>query len=70
MALTVAHSTIVTVPDDPHYPVGSDEWNANHTITGNLADFVANPTGSVGLTAVNGTAATVMRSDAAPALDQ
>lgn len=31
---------------------------------------VANPTALVGPTAVNGTAATVMRSDAAPALDQ
>ena len=30
----------------------------------------ANPTASVGLTAVNGTAATFMRSDAAPALNQ
>jgi hypothetical protein len=30
----------------------------------------ANPTASIGLTAINGTAATPMRSDAAPALDQ
>lgn len=38
------------------------------TILANL-NF-ANPTASIGLTAVNGTAATPMRSDAAPALDQ
>ena len=37
MALAVSHSTVVTVPDDPRYPVGSDEWNANHTLTGTLA---------------------------------
>lgn len=34
------------------------------------ATSFANPTASVGLTAVNGTAVTAMRSDAAPALDQ
>jgi len=38
-------------------------------LPGSLSGF-ANPTASVGLTAVNGTATTAMRSDAAPALDQ
>lgn len=36
MALSVTHSTVVVVPDDPTYPVGSDEWNAPHTVSGNL----------------------------------
>lgn len=35
-----------------------------------LASLTANPTASVGLTAVNGSASTFMRSDAAPALSQ
>lgn len=39
------------------------------TITLNTANL-ANPTASVGLAAVNGTAVTAMRSDGAPALDQ
>lgn len=34
------------------------------------AAYLANPTGTVGLTAVNGTATTAMRSDGAPALSQ
>lgn len=38
-------------------------------LPGSFTGF-ANPTASVGLTAVNGTATTAMRSDAAPALDQ
>lgn len=35
-----------------------------------LASLTANPSASIGLTAVNGSASTFMRSDAAPALDQ
>lgn len=30
----VKHSKVVTIPDDPNYPVGSDEWNDFHTVTG------------------------------------
>lgn len=30
----VRHSKVVTIPDDPNYPVGSDEWNENHVVTG------------------------------------
>lgn len=127
MAARVVHATVVSVPDDPHYPVGSDEWNADHTITGlatvaesgsatdlatgtlpdaRLSNTItaggptgsatvtpvitydahgrlttvttasitqptgANPSVSVGLSAVNGSAGTFMRSDGAPALDQ
>lgn len=36
MALSVTHSTVVVVPDDGSSPVGSDEWNATHTISGIL----------------------------------
>lgn len=42
---------------------------ANITYPGSFSGF-ANPTASVGLTAVNGVATTAMRSDAAPPLDQ
>lgn len=34
MALSVTHSTVVVVPDDQQSPVGTDEWNSAHTITG------------------------------------
>jgi len=30
----VTHKKVVTVPDDPNYPVGSDEWNDSHAVTG------------------------------------
>ena len=36
MALSVTHSTNVVVPDDGTSPVGTDEWNAAHTVAGNL----------------------------------
>jgi hypothetical protein len=50
-------------------------WTGTHTFVGinfgaNAFTGVANPSVSVGLTAKNGAAATAMRSDAAPALDQ
>ena len=31
--MSITHSTIVVVPDDGTSPVGTDEWNAAHTIT-------------------------------------
>lgn len=34
MAVTVTHATVTAVPDDPAYDIGSDEWNAAHTVTG------------------------------------
>lgn len=36
MALTVKHSSVVDIPDDPSYEVGSDEWNAAHALTGTV----------------------------------
>jgi hypothetical protein len=36
MALTVTHSTVVAVADDGTSPVGSDEWNDDHAITGTV----------------------------------
>jgi hypothetical protein len=52
MALTVTHSTVVVVPDDGTSPVGSDEWNDAHTITGTL------DAGDIGVTPAGGIAAT------------
>jgi hypothetical protein len=34
MALAVTHATVVATPDDGTSDVGSDEWNAAHTLTG------------------------------------
>ncbi len=36
MPLTVTHSTVVAVADDGTSPVGSDEWNAAHTVVGSF----------------------------------
>jgi hypothetical protein len=36
MALSITHSTVVVVPDDGTSPVGSDEWNDDHAITGTV----------------------------------
>src|SRR6185436_20410021 len=36
MAVAISHAAVVVVPDDPTFPVGSDEWNAPHVITGGL----------------------------------
>lgn len=36
MAVTVTHATVTAVPDDPAYDIGSDEWNAAHTVTNAL----------------------------------
>jgi hypothetical protein len=44
------------------------EWNDSLVLTRSTA--FANPTGTIGLAAVNGVATTAMRSDAAPALSQ
>ena len=33
MSLSVTHPAVVVIPDDPNYPVGSDEWNAAHTVS-------------------------------------
>lgn len=34
MTVSIRHTKVVTIPDDPNYPVGSDEWNADHTVVG------------------------------------
>jgi hypothetical protein len=52
MALSITHSTVVAVPDDGTSPVGTDEWNAAHAITGTL------DAGDVGVTPAGGIAAT------------
>lgn len=33
-AASVTHRKVVTIPDDPSYPVGTGEWNDTHVITG------------------------------------
>src|SRR5215831_39119 len=35
--MAITHSTVVVVPDDGTSPVGTDEWNAAHTIAGSLS---------------------------------
>ncbi len=34
MAASITHAAVVVVADDGTSPVGSDEWNAAHTVTG------------------------------------
>ena len=34
MALSITHTAVVTTADDGTSPVGSDEWNDTHTVTG------------------------------------
>jgi hypothetical protein len=40
MALVANHSTVVVVADDGTSPVGSDEWNADHPVTGTVGPDV------------------------------
>lgn len=48
MPIIVRHSKVVTIPDDGQSPVGTDEWNAPHTITGLDASGLGfTPVGSV-----------------------
>src|SRR5215831_4398081 len=35
--MAITHSTVVVVADDGTSPVGTDEWNAAHTIAGSLS---------------------------------
>ncbi len=47
MTVTIRHSTVVDVPDDGSSPVGTDEWNASHTISGGATgQFLGAFTGS------------------------
>lgn len=75
LALAVTSPAICIRTDftPPHvfYLVADPGTNlANWEDTGEFGANTANPSVTVGLTAKNGTAATVMRSDAAPAIDQ
>jgi len=36
--MAIKHSTTATVPDDGSSEIGTDEWNANHTIENNTID--------------------------------
>lgn len=47
MAVTVTHATVTAVPDDPAYDIGSDEWNAAHTVTNALDKTGDTMTGSL-----------------------
>ena len=62
-------SPCLTPPKNVIVPNGSISGNTV-TITGGGSVTGANPTASVGLSAVNGVATTFLRSDGAPALDQ
>lgn len=68
---TVA-GTGISVPAGATYVLYCDGTNIVSALTANTAVTVgsANPTGTIGLTAVNGTATTFMTSDSAPALSQ
>src|SRR5215475_1510825 len=33
MAVSLKHATLTVIADDPAYPVGADEWNAEHNLT-------------------------------------
>lgn len=48
MALLVKHSTVVSIPDDGTSPVGTDEWNAAHTISGTIDATNVGAAGSSG----------------------
>jgi hypothetical protein len=57
MALSVTHSTVVVVADDGTSPVGTDEWNAGHTIGGlgtGVETALGVNVGSTGAVVVNG----------------
>jgi hypothetical protein len=52
--VTVTHSTVVAVPDDGTSPVGTDEWNADHVVTGVRELLTADRTYYVSTTGDNG----------------
>lgn len=33
----ITHAAVVVIPDDPAFPVGSDEWNADHILVSPLS---------------------------------
>lgn len=69
-AFTVGANTTVTNSDNIITSLGKLQGQINARALTSSLPTAANPTASLGLTAVNGAATTFMRSDAAPALDQ
>jgi hypothetical protein len=57
MALSITHSTVVATPDDGTSDVGSDEWNAAHSIAGlgtGVETALGVNVGSAGAVVLNG----------------
>lgn len=50
----IRHEKVATTPDDPDYEVGSDEWNAAHTVDIDAADVDFTPAGNLAATDVQG----------------
>jgi len=48
MAVSLTHSTVVVVADDGTSPVGTDEWNAGHTLTQATGKLLGRTTASTG----------------------
>jgi len=47
--MALRHAAVVVVADDPSYPVGSDEWNADHVLVGGTDTRVLfNDAGAIG----------------------
>ncbi len=70
-------TTALNITSTSATSTGANGWNltagcfaVNGTCVGGGSASFANPSASIGLTAVNGSASTAMRSDAAPALSQ
>lgn len=47
MAVTVTHATTATLPDDPSAEIGSDEWNAGHTVTNAMDKTILDAKGDI-----------------------
>src|SRR5262245_56613591 len=45
--MTLKHTAVVAVADDGTSPVGSDEWNADHTVSGTSLQLQYNNAGSL-----------------------
>lgn len=61
MAISVTHSTVVVVPDDGTSPVGTDEWNAAHTLSMATSKILGRTTAGTGtVEELSGTQTTAM----------
>jgi len=59
--VSVTHSTVVAVPDDGTSPVGSDEWNAGHSLSMATARILGRTTAGTGtIEELTGTQTTAM----------